>query len=133
MVGKLDFEPYPPQPAQPFAVISAAALSLLAPSRGVLHCARTGSAPSLVAGLCLGGLYSVSYYRQKHELTFGEETALLASAVWTGTSFARGLRDGLRPASVGWSALAVYGVAAFGVAVNNKRIASANQESISYR
>ncbi|EGD99609.1 transmembrane 14C domain-containing protein [Trichophyton tonsurans CBS 112818] len=100
---------------------SAAALSLLTSCGGIIGYARTGSVPSIVAGLTIGALYAVSYFRLQAHQPYGEEIGLLASAVLGGSSIPRVIKTGGKPLPVGLSILATYGLVAFGLAYRDKK------------
>jgi len=74
---------------------------------------RTGSIPSIVAGLTVGSLYILGGYRIQTKQSFGVELALLASIILAGSSIPRAIR--LRtPVPTGLSTLALYGLYTFG-------------------
>jgi uncharacterized membrane protein (UPF0136 family) len=99
---------------------SAAALSLLTSCGGIAGYARTGSIPSIAAGLSVGALYALSFYRLQGQQPYGEELGLLASAVLGGSSIPRAIRSG-KPVPVGLSVLATYGLVVFALAYRGKR------------
>jgi hypothetical protein len=53
---------------------------------------RTGSVPSIAAGITVGVLYNYGGYRIRNGQAYGVETALLASLVLAGSSFPRALK-----------------------------------------
>lgn len=100
---------------------SALTLSLLTSLGGVIGYARTGSIPSIAAGLSVGALYMYSYSRLRNGETLGEELSLLASVVLGGSSVPRAIKTGGKMVPVGLSILATYGVVVFGKEVLGKR------------
>ncbi|KAK2740348.1 hypothetical protein FQN55_008929 [Onygenales sp. PD_40] len=101
---------------------SAAALSALTSLGGIIGYARTGSIPSIAAGLSVGALYALSYYRQQGHQPYGEELALLASTVLAGSSIPRAIKT-RKPVPMGLAVLATYGLVVFGLAYRGKRAA----------
>ncbi|KAL2826793.1 transmembrane proteins 14C-domain-containing protein [Aspergillus cavernicola] len=71
---------------------SALILSLLTSLGGTIGYLRTGSLPSIIAGLAVGALYLFSYFRMRAGQTYGEEIGLLASLVLGGSSVPRAIR-----------------------------------------
>ncbi|EAW08356.1 TMEM14 family protein [Aspergillus clavatus NRRL 1] len=101
---------------------SAAALSLLTSLGGIVGYARTGSVPSIAAGLSVGALYLYSFLQLQNGQPYGAEIGLLASAVLGGSSVPRAIKKG-KPVPVGLSLLATYGLVVFGLAFREKRAA----------
>lgn len=99
---------------------SAVALSILTSLGGVAGYARTGSVPSIAAGLSVGALYAFSYLRLSGNQPYGEELGLLASAVLGGSAIPRALKT-RKPVPIGLSMLATYGLYVFGMAYRAKR------------
>ncbi|GES61591.1 transmembrane protein 14 [Aspergillus terreus] len=99
---------------------SAVTLGALTSLGGMIGYARTGSIPSIAAGLSVGALYLYSYSRLRSGQTYGEELGLLASAVLGGSSIPRAIKT-KKMVPVGLSVLAVYGLVVFGAAVKEKR------------
>ncbi|CBF74871.1 hypothetical protein AN4020.2 [Aspergillus nidulans FGSC A4] len=98
---------------------SALTLSLLTSLGGIIGYSRTGSVPSIIAGLSVGTLYLFSFLRLRSGQTYGEEIGLLASVVLGGASIPRAIR--LRKlVPVVLSFLAIYGIVVFGGAVRRK-------------
>ncbi|PYH95054.1 hypothetical protein BO71DRAFT_429471, partial [Aspergillus ellipticus CBS 707.79] len=95
---------------------SALALSLLTSLGGIIGFARTGSIPSIVAGISVGALYLLSFLRQRSNQPYGIEIGLLASVVLAGSSIPRALKTKKLVPSV-LSFVAVYGLVVFGGAV----------------
>ncbi|PGH10201.1 hypothetical protein AJ80_07560 [Polytolypa hystricis UAMH7299] len=99
---------------------SAALLSILTSLGGVIGYARTGSIPSIVAGLAVGAIYAISYFRLSSSSSYGEELALLASTVLGGSAIPRAIRS-RKPVPMGLSVLATYGLVVFALAYRAKR------------
>ncbi|QVM09282.1 hypothetical protein D8B26_003945 [Coccidioides posadasii str. Silveira] len=99
---------------------SAAALSVLTSLGGIAGYARTGSVPSIAAGLSVGALYALSYLRLNGNQPYGEELGLVASAVLGGSAIPRAIKT-RKPVPLGLSALATYGLFVFGMAYRGKR------------
>ncbi|KAJ5654429.1 hypothetical protein N7490_001432 [Penicillium lividum] len=100
---------------------SALALSLLTSLGGAIGYARTGSIPSIAAGLTVGAIYGLAFYRLRAGETYGEELGLLASTVLGGSSIPRAIKTGGKAVPVGLSLLATYGIFVFGTALKEKR------------
>ncbi|KAG9233244.1 transmembrane proteins 14C-domain-containing protein [Amylocarpus encephaloides] len=88
-------------------------IGALTASGGTFGYVKTGSIPSIVAGLTVGTLYLLGGYRIQNRLSYGIELALLASIVLAGSSIPRAIR-GQKPLPIGLSALALYGLFTFG-------------------
>ncbi|KAL4887945.1 transmembrane proteins 14C-domain-containing protein [Aspergillus ambiguus] len=99
---------------------SAVTLGALTSLGGIIGYARTGSIPSIAAGLSVGALYLYSFSRLRSGQSHGEELALLASAVLGGSSIPRAIKT-KKMVPVGLSVLATYGLVVFGAAVKEKR------------
>ncbi|KAG9248870.1 transmembrane proteins 14C-domain-containing protein [Calycina marina] len=82
---------------------------------GTMGYVRTGSMPSIVAGMTVGILYLVGGYRIQNRLPYGNELALLASVVLAGSSIPRAIRS-QKPLPTGLSVLATFGLYTFGKA-----------------
>lgn len=96
---------------------------------------KTGSIPSVAAGLTVGALvhiskqvhtaetdssqYLIGGYRIQTKQTYGVELALLASIVLAGSSIPRALRS-QKPLPSGLSLLALYGLYTYGSAYRQK-------------
>ncbi|KAJ6190658.1 hypothetical protein N7519_000679 [Penicillium mononematosum] len=100
---------------------SALALSLLTSLGGIIGYARTGSIPSIAAGVSVGLVYLLSFLRLRAGQSYGEELGLLASAVLGGSSIPRVIKTGGKPVPVVLSVLATYGLFVFGFAFKEKR------------
>ncbi|RFU36129.1 hypothetical protein B7463_g267, partial [Scytalidium lignicola] len=94
-------------------------LGLLTSGGGITGYVRTGSVPSIVAGITVGSLYLLGGYRIQAKQPFGIELALLASIVLAGSSIPRAIRLG-KPLPIGLSVLALYGLYTFGNAYRLK-------------
>ncbi|KAJ5444225.1 uncharacterized protein N7458_008097 [Penicillium daleae] len=105
----------------PLPTTSALVLSLLTSLGGAIGYARTGSIPSIAAGLSVGALYLLSYLRLRAGESYGEEIGLLASTVLGGSSIPRAIKTGGKPVPLGLSVLATYGVVVFGLALREKK------------
>lgn len=95
---------------------SALSLSLLTSLGGIIGYARTGSVPSIAAGLSVGALYLYSFQRLRTGQTYGDELGLLASVVLGGSSIPRAFKT-RKPVPMGLSLVAIYGLFVFGRAV----------------
>ncbi|KAF2648695.1 hypothetical protein K491DRAFT_233830 [Lophiostoma macrostomum CBS 122681] len=81
---------------------------------------RTGSIPSVAAGVTVGTLYILGGLRIRNRAPYGVELALLASVVLAGSSIPRAIRSG-KPLPAALSLLATYGLYAFGTAFQKAR------------
>ncbi|KAF7719891.1 Uncharacterized protein PECH_000956 [Penicillium ucsense] len=99
---------------------SALVLSLLTSLGGAIGYARTGSLPSIIAGLSVGALYLLSFLRLRAGQPYGEVIGLLASTVLGGSSIPRAIKSA-KPVPTGLSVLATFGVVVFGLAMREKR------------
>ncbi|KAJ5142797.1 uncharacterized protein N7515_001584 [Penicillium bovifimosum] len=95
---------------------SALSLSLLTSLGGIIGYSRTGSIPSITAGISVGLIYLLSFLRLRAGQPYGVELGLLASAVLGGSSIPRVIKTGGKPVPVGLSILATYGLYVFGTA-----------------
>lgn len=86
--------------------------------------AKTGSIPSIAAGLVVGAIYALSFLRLRSGQPYGEEIGLLASAVLGGSAIPRVIKTQGKPVPVGLSVLATYGLVVFGLAYSGKRASS---------
>ncbi|KAE8371792.1 transmembrane proteins 14C-domain-containing protein [Aspergillus bertholletiae] len=98
---------------------SALSLSILTSLGGVIGYARTGSVPSIAAGLSVGALYLYSFQRLRTGQAYGDELGLLASIVLSGSSIPRAIKT-RKPVPIGLSFVAIYGLLVFGRAVLGK-------------
>ncbi|PMD31168.1 TMEM14-domain-containing protein [Hyaloscypha variabilis F] len=80
---------------------------------------KTGSVPSIAAGLTVGALYLLGGYRIQSKQSYGVELALLASIVLAGSSIPRALKS-QKPLPIGLSLLALYGLYTYGNAYRQK-------------
>ncbi|KAN0069592.1 Transmembrane proteins 14C domain containing protein [Elaphomyces granulatus] len=108
-------------PSETLAINSAGALSFLTSLGGIIGYARTGSIPSVAAGLSVGALYLFSLFQLRNGQPYGEEIGLLASAVLGGSAVPRAIKTKGKPIPVGLSILATYGLLVFGLAYRNKK------------
>ncbi|KJR82572.1 transmembrane 14C domain protein [Sporothrix schenckii 1099-18] len=90
-------------------------LAALTATGGVIGFARTGSVPSVVAGVAVGVLYGLGGLRQQNRQPYGVELSLLASVVLGGASIPRAIRL-RKPVPVMLSLIAAYGLYKFGSA-----------------
>ncbi|KAH8428096.1 hypothetical protein N8T08_006601 [Aspergillus melleus] len=95
---------------------SALILSLLTSLGGIIGFARTGSIPSIAAGVSVGALYLYSFARLRSGQAYGEELGLLASIVLGGSSVPRAIKT-RKAVPVALSLVAAYGLLVFGAAV----------------
>ena len=101
------------QSTPPLQTNSALTLSLLTSLGGIIGYTRTGSVPSIAAGLAVGALYLYSYLRLSGGAPYGTETGLFASVVLGGSSVPRAIKT-RKGVPIGLSVLAVYGAVVFG-------------------
>ncbi|KAK8164194.1 upf0136 domain-containing protein [Phyllosticta citrichinensis] len=94
-------------------------LATLTAGGGITGYARTGSIPSIAAGLTVGSLYGLGGYRMANRQPYGVELALLASVVLAGSSIPRAIKTA-KPLPIGLSLLATYGLFNFGMAYANR-------------
>ncbi|KOC17472.1 MFS transporter [Aspergillus flavus AF70] len=104
---------------QTLEINSSLSLSILTSLGGVIGYARTGSVPSIAAGLSVGALYLYSFQRLRTGQTYGDELGLLASIVLSGSSIPRAIKT-RKPVPIGLSLVAIYGLLVFGKAVLGK-------------
>ncbi|KAF2403947.1 hypothetical protein EJ06DRAFT_579859 [Trichodelitschia bisporula] len=93
-------------------------LGLLTAGGGITGYARTGSIPSVTAGVTVGTLYILGGLRIRSRAPYGVHLALLASIVLAGSSVPRAMRSG-KPLPIGLSVLALLGLYSFGMAYAN--------------
>jgi len=91
------------------------ALGALTSAGGITGYVRTGSVPSIAAGLTVGVLYGLGGYRIQKRQPYGVELAVLASIILAGSSIPRAIRTG-KPLPAGLSVLAVTGLLVYGKA-----------------
>ncbi|KAH8766992.1 transmembrane proteins 14C-domain-containing protein [Hyaloscypha finlandica] len=94
-------------------------LGALTAGGGTFGYIKTGSVPSIAAGVTVGVLYLIGGYRIQTKQTYGVELALLASVVLAGSSIPRALKS-QKPLPTGLSLLALYGLYTFGNAFRQK-------------
>ncbi|KAK0657191.1 transmembrane proteins 14C-domain-containing protein [Cercophora newfieldiana] len=90
-------------------------LAALTATGGIIGFAKTGSKPSIIAGVSVGALYGLGGLQLQNAGPYGVELALLASAVLGGSSIPRAIR-GRKPVPVVLSLIATYGLYTFGSA-----------------
>ncbi|KAI0413375.1 hypothetical protein EKO27_g7642 [Xylaria grammica] len=88
-------------------------LGALTATGGSIGYARTGSVPSIAAGLTVGLLYGLGGYRVQNRQSYGVELALLASVILGGSSIPRALRL-RKPVPVVLSLISTFGLYTFG-------------------
>jgi len=89
-------------------------LGVLCGAGGSIGYIKTGSVPSLVAGLFIGALYTYSSQRIRNNQPYGIELALLASTILGGSSLPRAIRTG-KPLPQALSVLAATGLIYYGM------------------
>ncbi|KAL6251887.1 hypothetical protein RBB50_002097 [Rhinocladiella similis] len=94
-------------------------ISALTSIGGVTGYVRTGSVPSIAAGLTVGALYGLGGYRISKRQPYGVELALLASVILAGSSIPRAIKTG-KPLPAGLSVLAATGLFIYGKAFLGK-------------
>jgi len=94
-------------------------LGALTAGGGTFGYIKTGSVPSIAAGVTVGVLYLIGGYRIQTKQPYGVELALLASIVLAGSSIPRALKS-QKPLPTGLSLLALYGLYTFGNAFRQK-------------
>jgi len=94
-------------------------LGALTAGGGTFGYIKTGSVPSIAAGVTVGVLYLIGGYRIQTKQPYGVELALLASIVLAGSSIPRALKS-QKPLPTGLSFLALYGLYTFGNAFRQK-------------
>jgi len=88
-------------------------LGALTAGGGVTGYVRTGSVPSIAAGVTVGVLYGLGGLRIQNRQPYGIELALLASVILAGSSIPRAIRS-QKPLPLGLSVLALFGLYTFG-------------------
>lgn len=101
-------------PAQSLAN-TALLLGALTAGGGITGYVRTGSIPSVAAGVTVGLLYILGGLRIQNRNPYGVEFALLASIVLAGSSIPRAIKSG-KPLPIALSLLATFGLYTFGTA-----------------
>ncbi|KAF2253483.1 putative UPF0136 membrane protein, partial [Trematosphaeria pertusa] len=95
-------------------------LGALTAGGGITGYVRTGSIPSVAAGVTVGTLYILGGLRIRNRSPYGVELGLLASIILAGSSIPRALKT-QKPLPMGLSLLAAYGLFAFGTAWSRGR------------
>ncbi|KAK2626743.1 hypothetical protein QTJ16_003918 [Diplocarpon rosae] len=88
-------------------------LGALTAGGGTFGYFKTGSIPSVAAGVSVGALYLLGGYRIQSKQSYGIELALLASIALAGSSIPRAIRS-QKPLPSGLSVLALYGLYTYG-------------------
>ncbi|KAL8681662.1 MAG: hypothetical protein Q9186_002259 [Xanthomendoza sp. 1 TL-2023] len=94
-------------------------LACLTAGGGITGYARTGSVPSIAAGVTVGALYALGGLRQRNRQPYGVELALLASVVLAGSSVPRAIKT-MKPLPIGLSVVAAFGLYRFGTLWNSR-------------
>lgn len=103
--------PLPPPKANPSQSLSQVGyiLASLTAGGGTIGYIRTGSIPSVAAGVTVGALYALGAYRISQKQPYGVELALLASVVLAGSSIPRAIKS-QKSLPIGLSLLASFGM-----------------------
>ncbi|KAI2633610.1 TMEM14-domain-containing protein [Hypomontagnella submonticulosa] len=88
-------------------------LGALTAGGGTMGYVKTGSIPSVAAGMTVGILYGLGGYRLQSRQTYGIELALLASIILGGSSIPRALKSG-KPVPTVLSLISIFGLLTFG-------------------
>ncbi|KAF2972250.1 hypothetical protein GQX73_g1224 [Xylaria multiplex] len=88
-------------------------LGALTAGGGSIGYARTGSVPSIAAGVTVGLLYGLGGYRLQNRQPYGVELALLASVILGGSSIPRAIRL-QKPVPTVLSLISLFGLYTFG-------------------
>ncbi|KAI1120913.1 transmembrane proteins 14C-domain-containing protein [Nemania abortiva] len=88
-------------------------LGALTAGGGTMGYVRTGSVPSIAAGVTVGLLYGLGGYRIQNRQPYGVELTLLASIVLGGSSIPRAIRL-RKPVPTVLSVISVFGLYTFG-------------------
>ncbi|KAI0878932.1 transmembrane proteins 14C-domain-containing protein [Hypoxylon argillaceum] len=88
-------------------------LGALTAGGGTMGYIRTGSVPSIAAGVTVGLLYGLGGYRLQTRQPYGIELALLASVVLGGSSIPRAIRL-RKPVPTVLSLISAFGLYTFG-------------------
>lgn len=88
-------------------------LALLTAGGGLTGYIRTGSIPSVAAGVTVGALYGLGGLRIRNRQPYGVEMALLASLVLAGSSVPRAIKT-QKALPIGLSVVAAFGLYRFG-------------------
>ncbi|KAM0329812.1 hypothetical protein ACHAQA_003976 [Verticillium albo-atrum] len=90
-------------------------LGALTAGGGIMGYAKTGSLPSIIAGVTVGLLYGLGAYRIQNRQPYGIELSLLASAILGGSAIPRAIRL-RKPVPILLSVLSIFGLVTFGSA-----------------
>jgi len=88
-------------------------LAALTAGGGITGYVRTGSLPSIIAGVTVGALYGLGGLRIQNRQPYGLELTLLASLLLAGSSIPRAIRS-KKPLPSALSVLALFGLYTFG-------------------
>ncbi|KAI1733885.1 transmembrane proteins 14C-domain-containing protein [Xylaria scruposa] len=88
-------------------------LGALTAGGGTMGYVRTGSVPSIAAGVTVGLLYGLGGYRLQSRQPYGVELALLASVILGGSSIPRAIRL-RKPVPIVLSLISAFGLYTFG-------------------
>ncbi|KAM0799208.1 transmembrane proteins 14C-domain-containing protein [Usnea florida] len=88
-------------------------LAALTAGGGLTGYIRTGSVPSVAAGMTVGALYGLGGLRLRNRQSYGLEMALLASLVLAASSVPRAIKS-QKPLPIGLSVVAAFGLYRFG-------------------
>lgn len=88
-------------------------LAALTAGGGLTGYIRTGSVPSVAAGMTVGALYGLGGLRLRNRQSYGLEMALLASLVLAASSVPRAIKT-QKPLPIGLSVVAAFGLYRFG-------------------
>ncbi|KAI0018319.1 transmembrane proteins 14C-domain-containing protein [Xylariomycetidae sp. FL0641] len=94
-------------------------LGALTAGGGTMGYVKSGSVPSIAAGMTVGILYGLGGYRIQSREPYGVELALLASAVLGGSSIPRAIRL-RKPVPSILSLVSIFGLYTFGTAFQKK-------------
>ncbi|KAI4116537.1 MAG: hypothetical protein LQ338_007700, partial [Usnochroma carphineum] len=89
-------------------------LAALTAGGGITGYARSGSIPSIAAGLTVGALYGLGGLRVRNRQSYGLELALAASLLLAGSSVPRAIKTA-KPLPIGLSVVAAFGLYRFGM------------------
>ncbi|KAI1499137.1 transmembrane proteins 14C-domain-containing protein [Biscogniauxia marginata] len=88
-------------------------LGALTASGGTVGFLKSGSVPSIAAGVTVGVLYGLGGYRIQTKQPYGLELTLLASVILGGSSIPRAIR-GRKPVPSVLSLISIFGLLTYG-------------------